>query len=86
MATEEEMFVEMEEPQVFIERNGVYYQVPEWVRKDVELIKLIDYALTHSTQVEFELPDGSKHACGMGYVEDFIRTIKEAMGHEGERR
>lgn len=41
MTKEEAMYLEMETPTTHIERNGVYYEVPVWMKNDLEALQII---------------------------------------------
>lgn len=43
MTSKEALEKELATPMTYIEKNGVYYEVPEWVKNDLEVLeKIID--------------------------------------------
>lgn len=45
MTSKEVLEKELQEQMTYIERNGVYYEVPEWVKKDLDRLNLIEKGL-----------------------------------------
>lgn len=46
------------------------------IKKELMILDLIDYALEHSTNSKFTLPNGKEYSCDMGYVEEFMNIIR----------
>ena len=46
---------QLEEPMTYIERNGVYYEIPEFVKKELDLVKGLRRVLSKVTRVGYEL-------------------------------
>lgn len=45
MTSEEALEKEIETPSTYIERNGVYYEVPIWVKQDLERKEKLEEAI-----------------------------------------
>lgn len=54
MTSKELLEKELQEPTTYIERNGVYYEVPVWVEKDLELLENIKNILDNSFNKTYE--------------------------------
>lgn len=55
MTSKEALEVEIEFPTTYIERNGVYYQVPVWIEEDLERKEKLEKAIKDlfASHIEF---------------------------------
>lgn len=50
MTNKEALELELATPLTYIERNGVYYEVPVWVERDLEVLEILKGMLITKTE------------------------------------
>lgn len=74
----------LDEEHIAFAVDGVIYKSDlKEIEKALKTIDFIEYAMEHSGQASFELPNGKKYTgCDMGDVSDFMDIIEQTIEEE----
>lgn len=73
---------QLEEPMTYIERNGVYYEVPEFVKKELDLVESLRRVLSKVTRVVYLPTMDIEYKIAEDLDVEIFKNIIDQLGYE----